>query len=50
MIESIGGKEAVKFGPKEFAKIDAGQNLVQIKGCEEEGTFGRCDLLIIKMD
>ena len=35
MSGSIGGKEAAKFGPKEFGKIDAGQTLVQIKGCKE---------------
>ena len=32
----IGGKEAAKFGPKIFGKIDVGQNLVQIKRCKEE--------------
>ena len=39
MIKIIGGKEAAKFVPKIFGKIDAGQNFVQIKGCEERGTF-----------
>jgi len=43
MSETIGGKETAKFGPKEFGKKDVGQNLVQIKGCKEEGTFERCE-------
>ena len=43
MSKAILGKEAAKFGPEIFGKIDAGQNLVQINGCKEEGTFGRCE-------
>ena len=43
MSESIGGKEAAKFGPKRFGKIEEGQNLVQIKGYKEGGIFGCCD-------
>jgi hypothetical protein len=35
----IAGKEVAKFGPKIFWKIDAGQSLVQTKGCKEEGTL-----------
>ena len=52
MSKIIGGKEAAMFG--HLGKIDAGQNLVRINGCKEEGTFEDVkkgpDLLIIKMD
>ena len=37
MSKTIGEKEALKFGPEIFGKIEVGQ----IKVCEEEGTFGR---------
>jgi len=32
MNKSIGGKEAAKFGPKEFGKMDAGQSWSRSKG------------------
>jgi len=43
MSKSVGGKEEAKLGPEIFRKIEEGQNLVQIKRCEEEGTFRRCE-------